>query len=156
MKVHLMGLLRQGLSQVQIIIHHKAHVRKMALRNEPMTQYTFVLMFDVRNLAKKWVDELWQKHRKDPISVRMWVLENLDLVFFYVQHGLMDFNSQTRDDIPFTLGIQIPRQLEIMQKFGHGNVVSFDATFGTNQSRARLFLLLYEMTHNWYVPQHCH
>jgi hypothetical protein len=78
----------------------------------------------------------------------MWVLENLDLVFFYVQHGLMDFNSQTRDDIPFTLGIQIPRQLEIMQKFGHGNVVSFDATFGTNQSRARLFLLLYEMTHN--------
>jgi hypothetical protein len=44
----------------------------------------------------------------------------------------MDFNSQTQDDTPFTLGIQIPWQLEIMPKFGHGN----DATFDINQSRA--------------------
>ncbi len=35
----------------------------------------------------------------------------------------------------FTSGIQTPMQLEIMQKFGHGNVVSFDATFGINQSK---------------------
>jgi hypothetical protein len=93
----------------------------------------------VRNLAKKQVDELRQKHHKDPISVKMWVLKNPNSVFFYVQHAPMDLNSQTQDDTPFTLGIQTPWQLEIIQKFGHGNVVSFDATFGTNQSNVRLF-----------------
>jgi hypothetical protein len=34
---HLMGLLKQGLSLAQIMIHHKAYVRKMALKNELVT-----------------------------------------------------------------------------------------------------------------------
>jgi hypothetical protein len=63
-------------------------------------------MSDVRNLEKKRVNEVWQKHHKDPINVRMWVLENIDLVFYYVQHAALDFNLQTQDDTPFTLGIQ--------------------------------------------------
>jgi len=118
MEGHLMGLLRQGLSLTQVMIHHKAHVREMALKNERVTQDTFVLSSDVRNLAKKQANELWQKHCKDPINVRMWVLENPDSIFFYVQHAPTDLNSQTQDDTPFTLGIQTPWQLEIMQKFG--------------------------------------
>jgi hypothetical protein len=70
------------------------HVREMALKNELVTRNIFVLPFDVRNLTKKQADELWQKHHKDPINVKMWVLKNLNLVFFYVQHAPMDFNSQ--------------------------------------------------------------
>jgi len=79
----------------------------MVLKNETMTWNTFVLMSNVRNLAKKKANEVWKKHRKDPINVRMWVLENIDLVFYYVQHALLDLNFQTQDDTPFTLGIQI-------------------------------------------------
>jgi len=41
----------------------------------------------VKNLAKQQIDELWQKYHKDSINVRMWVLENLELIFFYVQHA---------------------------------------------------------------------
>jgi hypothetical protein len=59
MKAHLMGLLRQSLSPTQVMTHHKMHVRKMALKNELVTSYTFVLPSDVKNLAKKRVDELW-------------------------------------------------------------------------------------------------
>ncbi len=44
-----------------------------------------------------------------------------------------------QDDTLFTLGIRTPWQLEIMQKFGHGNLVSFDAIFGTNQSKVNHF-----------------
>jgi hypothetical protein len=40
-----------------------------------------------------------------------------------------------QNDVMFTLGIQIPWQLEIMQNFGHGNSISFDATFGINQNK---------------------
>ncbi len=53
MKVHLMGLLRQGLSLTQVMAHRKAHVREMTLKNEHVTQDTFVLPSNVRNLAKK-------------------------------------------------------------------------------------------------------
>jgi hypothetical protein len=48
-----MGLLKQGLSPAQVMIHHKVHVKEMALKNEPVTQDTFVLSFNVKNLAKK-------------------------------------------------------------------------------------------------------
>jgi hypothetical protein len=86
------------------------------LQNEIVTWDTFVLPFDVRNLAKKWADELWQKHWKDPLSVRMWVLENPELIFYYVEHDLLYLNISNQDDIPFTLGIQITRQCEMMTK----------------------------------------
>jgi len=37
MKAHLMGLLRRGLSPAQVITHHIAHVKEMALKNELVT-----------------------------------------------------------------------------------------------------------------------
>jgi len=76
MKAHLMGLIRQGLSLAQVMVHHKAYVKEKSLNNERVIHDTFVLPFDVRNLAKKKANELWHRHPKDPINVRMWVLEN--------------------------------------------------------------------------------
>ncbi len=95
MKAHLMGMLRQNISMIQVMSHHKAHVRKMPLKNELVTYNTFVLPSNVKNLAKKQASELWQKHCKDPTNVKMWILQNLNLVFSYVQHAPKDFNSQT-------------------------------------------------------------
>jgi hypothetical protein len=86
-------------------------------------------------LGKKRVDELWQKHRKDPISVRMWVLENLDFVFYYVEHASLDLNIPIQDDTPFTLGIQTVWQCEMISKYGQGSAIAFDTTFGTNLCR---------------------
>jgi hypothetical protein len=37
MKVHLMGLITQGLSLAQVMTHHKAHIKKVALKNEHVT-----------------------------------------------------------------------------------------------------------------------
>jgi len=67
-----------------------------------------MMPFDVRNLTKKNIDdhELWQKRFKDPINVKMWVLNNLNLVFYYVQHASLDFNLLTRDDTPFMLELK--------------------------------------------------
>jgi len=76
MKARLKGLLWQGLFLAQVMTHHKAYVRKKVLKNEPITQDTFVLASNVRNLSRKRVDDLWQKHPKDPMSVQMWVMEN--------------------------------------------------------------------------------
>jgi hypothetical protein len=93
-----MKLIRQSLSPSQVITHHKAYVKEHALQNEPITWDTFVLPFDIKNLAKKWVDELWQKCQKDPLSLKMWVLENPKSIFYYVEHAPLDLNISNQDD----------------------------------------------------------
>jgi hypothetical protein len=89
--------------------HHKTYVKEKALNNELVSYDTFVLPSDVRILTKKKTNELWQKHPKDPIRVRMWVLENPDLVFYYVQQASLDLNLSNQDDTPFTFVIQTPQ-----------------------------------------------
>ena len=111
----------------------------MALANGAITRDTFLLPTDVRNICRKRAEELWMKHPSDPVSVRMWTHENLDSVFYYQEHDLMDLNSSTQSDAPFTLGIQTECQLEVMVKFGHSSALSIDATFGTTQTRVRIF-----------------
>ncbi len=112
---------------------HKSYVKEQAQRNEPITCNTFVLPSNVRNLAKKRVNELWQKHLKDPISVRMWVFKNPELVFFYLEHAPLDLNLLNQDETPFTLRIQTSWQSKMIANLRHGSCFSFDATFGTNQ-----------------------
>jgi hypothetical protein len=123
------------------------------LQNEPITWDTFVLPFDIKNLAKKWVDELWQKCQKDPFSLRMWVLENPKSIFYYVEHAPLDFNISNQDDTPFTLGIQITWQCEMMMKYGQGSSIAFDATFGTNQCRVWHCFPFFEVVY-FYILQH--
>jgi hypothetical protein len=48
----MMGLIKQSLSHVQVMVHHKAYVKEKALNNEHVTCDTFVLPCDVQNLAK--------------------------------------------------------------------------------------------------------
>jgi hypothetical protein len=71
MKAHFMGFIMQGLFFAQVMTHHKGHVKKKALNNKLMTYDIFVFPYDARNLTKKKINELWHKHPKHPISVRM-------------------------------------------------------------------------------------
>ena len=135
MKQHLSNLLWLGLSPSQVMAQHKSFVKDLAMQNGPISRDTFVQPHDVRNLAKIRHEALWQKHPTDPISVKMWIEENPELVFCYREHGLLDLNHIKQDDTPFTLGIQTPWQLQMLVKFGHNNALSFDATFGTSNTR---------------------
>jgi hypothetical protein len=58
------------------MLKHKGVVRSMALSSADVTRDTFVLPHDVRNLPNKMVKDLWQKHEKDAVSVRMWKDKN--------------------------------------------------------------------------------
>ena len=124
-----------GLSPAQIMQQHTKEVRELALSNGVVTRDTFLLPVDVRNICRKRAEELWEKHPSDPISVRMWVVENPENVFYYQEHSLLDINSHVQNDSPFTLGVQSRWQLEMMVKFGHNSAFSIDSTFGTSQTR---------------------
>jgi len=104
-------------------------------------------------LAKKWVDELGQKHRKDPLNVKMWDLENLESIFYYVEHAPLDLNISNQDDTPFTLGIKTTWQCDVMTKYGQGSSITFNTTFGTNQCRVWHCFPYFEIVY-FYVLQH--
>jgi hypothetical protein len=137
MKLKIAEMHAYGLSPAQIMQQHTKEVRELALSNGLVTRDTFLLPSDIKNICRKRAEDLWEKHPSDPISVRMWAAENPDSVFYYQEHSLMDLNSQTQDDSPFTIGIQTEWQLEMMAKFGHNSALSIDATFGTSQTRVR-------------------
>ena len=137
MKLKIAEMHAYGLSPAQILQQHTKNVRELAVSNGLVTRDTFLLPSDIKNICRKRAEDLWEKHPSDPISVRMWAAENAESVFYYQEHSLMDLNSQTQDDSPFTIGIQTEWQLEMMAKFGHNNALSIDATFGTSQTRVR-------------------
>jgi hypothetical protein len=62
------------------------------------------------------------------MNVQIWVMENPNSIFYYVEHARMDLNLPSQDDISFTFGIQTPWQAKMMTKFEHKNSISFDAT----------------------------
>jgi hypothetical protein len=54
--------------------------------------------------------------------------------------------------IPFTIDIQTPTQCESMLSYGHNGAISMDATFGTNDMKFHLFMLMGFGDHRTSVP----
>ena len=90
-----------GLSPAQIMQQYTKEVRELALSNGVVIRDTFFVAGGCEERLSKS-----SGHMSDPISVRMWVMENLENVFYYQEHSLLDINSQVQNDSPFTFGIQ--------------------------------------------------
>lgn len=136
-KDQLTDLLWLGLSPVQVMSQHRSLVSMLARTNGPVTRDTFVQPHDVRNLARRRAEELWQKHPNETESVKMWKNKNPDMVFFYQEHALLNLNVMKQDDTPFTLGIQTEWQYDMMLKYGNGGMLAIDATFSTSHTAVR-------------------
>ena len=119
--------------------HATTHQKNLGVGRLERFDHTghLLLSSDIKNICRKRAEDPWEKHLSDPISVRMWAAKNQDNVFYYQEHLLMDLNSQTQYNSPFTIGIQTEWQLKMMAKFGHNCVLSIDATSGTNHTRVR-------------------
>jgi hypothetical protein len=131
------SMLGQGFSPAQVMAFHKKEVWECAMENMTSSKDTFIMPDDVYNLCKKRATQLWQKHARDLLSVRMWKEENEESVFHYHEFGNINLNedasSATEEETPFCLWIQTPWQLDMMLHYGHKRQISMDATFGTNE-----------------------
>jgi hypothetical protein len=58
-------------------------VLEVAWQGIQPTWDTFIILDDIHNIAKKKVQELYQNHKNDALSVHMWTEENCDFVFIY-------------------------------------------------------------------------
>jgi len=65
----------------------------------------------------------------------MWVQQNTNSMFYYQEIGEKVDGDLTRQNMPFTLGIQTPRQREMMIEHEHQGGVAIDKTFVTNEKK---------------------
>ena len=131
----IMGHLRLGLSIPQIMAKHRKRFLEVCQRGEELTRDLFICDQDIRNVAGRLAVETYKRDNNDAKSVRMWVQQHPHLVFYYKESGVHVRGVITRDNIPFTIGIQTPWQQEMMLKHGHKKAVSIDATFATNENK---------------------
>jgi hypothetical protein len=90
-----------GLFPVQIMQQHTKEVRELAVSNGLVMRDMLLLSSDVRNICRKGRKTFGRNIRPTQLT--------------YVcgqhriskEHSLMDLNSQTQDDSPFTICIQI-------------------------------------------------
>jgi hypothetical protein len=74
----------------------------------------------------------------------MWVRENPDVLFYYKESGFeVGGDLLGCRNIPFTIGIQSPWQVVMMQQYGHQSVVAIHVTFGTNENKVNCFTITY-------------
>ena len=130
--------LRLGLSVPQIMGKHRKRFMEACEQGEELTRDLFISEQDIRNVAGRLAIETYKRDNNDAKSVRMWVQENPSLVFYYKELGVHVWGAITRDNMPFTIGIQTPWQEEMMLKHGHKKTVSIDATFATNENKVCL------------------
>jgi hypothetical protein len=110
--------------------------------------------FDVYNIANKLAKELWEKHPKDAMSVRMWTEDNPDSWYHYQEYGNLELNDPPpSEDDPFYLAIQTDWQLQMMVRHGHRSALSMDATFSTNSLKVLLFVTQFPL-HSYCVLVH--
>jgi hypothetical protein len=64
-----------------------------------------------------------------------WVQQNTNLKFYYQKNRVEVDGGLSKQNMPFTLGIQTPWQREMMIEHGHQGGVKVDATFGTNEKK---------------------
>ena len=127
--------LRLGLSIPQIMEKHRKRFLEACERGEELTRDLFICDQDIRNVAGHLAIETYKCDRNDAKSVRMWVQEHSHLVFYYKESGVHVRGAITRDNMPFTMGIQTSWQQDMMLKHGHKKAVSIDATFATNENK---------------------
>ena len=76
---------------------------------------------------------VWHRNKIDALSIKKWTFKNKDLIFF----------SQEKNDVvgyPFTLGIEMQWQFDVMLKWNNNRTISINATFGTNHIKYHLLI----------------
>jgi len=71
------------------------------------------------------------------ISFRTWAFNHPDDVFYF-----QNVNEDNGIHVPFIIRIQTPFQLQAMVSLNDNGAISMDATFGTNDVKFHLFLLM--------------
>jgi hypothetical protein len=107
------------------------HVRGLHERRQKNLSYQisrddFLTPKDVANIAKQLARIKQEAVNDDALSIRLWCLLNKRDVFIYQEQNLAD-------NMKFILGLQTDWQLEMMLKYGDGQLLAMNSTLGPHQ-----------------------
>lgn len=127
-KTWVLNMLFRGFSPQQVLDWHiqYLHARQSSDPKCYITRDDFLSIRDIMNISRKLAIHKYQLHDDDAESTKRWCVQNESMTFVYQEQDL----ESNKD---FILGIQTPWQREMCNKFGNGNLLSMDATFGTNK-----------------------
>jgi hypothetical protein len=74
----------------------------------------------------------------------MWETKNRENVFFDQESNVQVERNLHGNNMPFTIGIQIKWQMEMMLRHEHESGVSIDVTFRTNDKKVAISLYFRE------------
>eukprot|EP01018_Ginkgo_biloba_P012312 Gb_07242 [translate_table: standard] len=106
----------------------EGHVHEISLRD------LFMKKKDLVNIYSRLSKPFYEKHKRDIISVDLWVKERQD--FFYYKC------ANESQGIPFIIGIQTLWMQKMMVKYSHESLISMDATFNTYKYGYQLYTLM--------------
>ena len=98
----------------------EGHVHEISSRD------IFMKKKELVNIYSRLSKPFYEKHKRDAISVDLWVKERPDDFFYYKC-------ANESQGIPFIIGIQTLWMRKMMVKYSHESLISMDATFSTNK-----------------------
>jgi hypothetical protein len=110
---------------------NKFQVKEIMENNGDLLRDFFLCEQNIRNLVGKLAKETYEKDENDAKSIKMWVIENREKVFFYQKSNVQVEGNLHDGNMPFTIGIQTKWQKE-MVCHGHESGVFVDVMFETN------------------------
>ena len=102
----------------------------------------FLTSQDIRNVANKLAELTWKLHSNEAQSVRMFYEQHVSIVFIYEEqvNGQSASDSQSAVQAQkFVIGIVTEKMLANLLRYGNGNIILLDATFGTNHMKMPLY-----------------
>ncbi|KAJ3669383.1 hypothetical protein LUZ60_011333 [Juncus effusus] len=130
MRIRVLSLLNVGVSVESIMAWHGENVER---NGGPANRDDLLTHRCVRRMERKMRRETLDLDSDDAASIKTWVQNNQNQVFFYE-----DFS----DSDTFALGIQTDWQLEQMVKFGNKRLLASDSKFGSNKLKNPLYSLV--------------
>jgi hypothetical protein len=98
-----------------------------------------MISFDFKTL------HIWIENIRKGVNVYTPTLQfqlSLGLCNIWRMFFFQDVCKINETQVPFTIGIQTPNQCESMLSYGHNGAISMDATFGRNDMKFHLFVLM--------------
>eukprot|EP01018_Ginkgo_biloba_P001591 Gb_21672 [translate_table: standard] len=96
---------------------------------------------DLVNIYSRLSKPFYEKHKRDAISIDLWVKERPDDFFYYKC-------ANESQGIPFIIGIQTLWMRKMMVKYSHESLISMDATFSTNKYGILYTLMVFDQFQN--------
>eukprot|EP01018_Ginkgo_biloba_P040165 Gb_09265 [translate_table: standard] len=109
------------------------HIKAVERRGGPSNRDDFLSHKYVRKLERDIRRSTYELDSNDVSSVRMWVENHPNYVFFY---------QDSSDTEAFILGIQTEWQLQQMVRFGNNSLIAADSSFGIKKFKYPVYSLL--------------